>query len=179
MALPQPSALPSGGFATDVAEANVLVQIQSVALPISGLTNAARGLSFLGEHAGAWLALGACGTAVDKRHRRQWQRLFASAFVSHGASVVVKRIVRRPRPHEPRIRIGVGTPSSLSFPSSHATSTTATLVSLARLTGKKWPLAMIPVMPLSRMVLGVHYPTDVLAGAILGGTTAILMEKLV
>ena len=47
----------------------------------------------------------------------------AAAFVSHALSVVVKRIVQRKRPHDPRIQVGVKTPSELSFPSSHATST--------------------------------------------------------
>ena len=173
------SSLPTGGFPTDNAEARLLVHLQTAAAPITGVNNVARGLSFLGEHAWAWLALGAAGSVLDQSRRRDWQRVFGAALVSHAASVVIKRIVRRPRPHAADIKIGVGTPSSLSFPSSHATSTTATMVSVSRLTGKGWPLAMIPVMALSRMVLGVHYPTDVSAGAALGATTALLMEKLV
>ncbi|MFZ2274231.1 phosphatase PAP2 family protein, partial [Corynebacterium variabile] len=81
------------------------------------------------------------------------------------------RIVRRQRPHDPRIVVGVGTPSSLSFPSSHATSTAAALVALSRISGSKAPLAGIPVMMASRLVLGVHYPTDVCAGVALGVAT--------
>ncbi len=95
----------------------------------------------------------------------------AAAFTAHAASVVIKRIVRRQRPHDPRIVVGVGTPSSLSFPSSHATSTAAALVALSRISGSKAPLAGIPVMMASRLVLGVHYPTDVCAGVALGVAT--------
>ena len=86
--------------------------------------------------------------------------------------MVLKRIVRRQRPHAPGIKVGVSTPSKLSFPSSHATSTSAAMVHLSDITGSKAPLAGIPVMMLSRMVLGVHYPTDTLAGALLGAGVA-------
>nr|WP_251364935.1 phosphatase PAP2 family protein [Corynebacterium diphtheriae] len=132
----------------------------------------ARGLSHFGEHALGWMGMGALGALIDAPRRAQWVRLIAAAFVSHAISVVVKRIVRRKRPHDPRIKIGVGTPSKLSFPSSHATSTSAALASLARITRNPLPLLGIPVMMVSRMVLGVHYPTDVATGALVGAVTA-------
>ena len=47
---------------------------------------------------------------------------FRAAFAAHAAAVVIKRLVRRPRPHHPAVAVNVGTPSSLSFPSAHATS---------------------------------------------------------
>ena len=92
--------------------------------------------------------------------------------------MVIKRVVRRARPHDPRITVGVGTPSQLSFPSSHATSTTAALVSLAKLTRSPLPLVGVPIMMLSRMILGVHYPTDVVAGAVVGAATAQAVERV-
>ncbi|MDO4685215.1 MAG: phosphatase PAP2 family protein [Corynebacterium sp.] len=156
-------------------EGEVLVALQRIApkavLPI------ARGMSFFGEHAAGWLALGLVGAVVDKRRRGGWLRLVAAAFVSHAASVLVKRIVRRPRPDDERISIGVSTPSKLSFPSSHATSTSAALVSLSTLTSCRIPLLGIPLMMLSRMILGVHYPTDVAAGALLGALSAKLLQE--
>ena len=91
--------------------------------------------------------------------------------------MVLKRIVRRKRPDYSYVRVGVKTPSRLSFPSSHATSTTAFLVGLSRLTGSKAPLVGVPVMMASRMVLGVHYPTDTVAGAAIGAATARAMTK--
>ena len=119
----------------------------------------------------------AVGAGVDKRRREGWIRVGAAAFLAHAASVVLKRIVRRKRPDYPYVRVGVKTPSKLSFPSSHATSTTAFLVAVSRLTGRKAPLLGVPVMMASRMVLGVHYPTDTAVGAAIGAATAEVVMK--
>ena len=66
----------------------------------------------------------------------------------------------------------VGTPSRLSFPSAHATSTTAAAVLFGGLLGRRLVPVLVPPMALSRLVLGVHYPTDVAAGALLGAGVA-------
>ncbi|MDO5076725.1 phosphatase PAP2 family protein [Corynebacterium sp.] len=156
-------------------ETEVLVSLQRL-VPQATLP-VARGMSFFGEHAAGWMALGLVGAVVDKRRRGGWCRLALAALISHAASVALKRVVRRPRPADERITIGVSTPSKLSFPSSHATSTTAALVSLTTLTGSRIPLVGVPLMMLSRMMLGVHYPTDVAAGALLGALTAKLVQE--
>ena len=159
------------------AESHILAAIQNVAFDAPGVVPAARGLSHFGEHALGWMGLSALGTAVDKKRRRQWVAVGTSAFTAHAASVVLKRIVRRRRPDFDHVRVGVGTPSKLSFPSSHSTSTTAFLVALARLTKNPAPLLGVPVMMGSRMVLGVHYPTDTALGALLGGNTAEAISR--
>lgn len=159
-------------------ESDALVAIQSTLNQVPGIIPVARGMSFFGEHALGWTALAAVGAVVDKPRRVGWVKMGVSAFGSHAASVVLKRIVRRPRPHDPRIVIGVGTPSKLSFPSSHSTSTTAAMVGLMQLGAGKWPVAGIPAIMLSRLVLGVHYPTDVALGAVLGATTAVAVDKI-
>lgn len=158
-------------------EADVLVAVQDALLTDSAdraVLGAARGLSHFGEHALGWFALagaGAAASAARGRTAAPWVELGVSAFTAHAVSVVLKRVVRRRRPSDPRIRVGVGTPSRLSFPSSHATSTAAALTALSRITGSRLPLAGVPVMMASRLVLGVHYPTDVLAGVALGVAT--------
>lgn len=166
-------ALQSNGSETPPAgEAAVLAAIQRPLLAVPGAVPAARGLSHFGEHALGWMALAAAGAVLDRPHRRRWIAAGVGAFGAHAASVILKRVVRRPRPNHPQIRVGVGTPSRLSFPSSHATSTTAAAILIARATGSPLPLAVIPPMLISRLVLGVHYPTDVLAGAALGAASA-------
>ncbi|WP_018024980.1 phosphatase PAP2 family protein [Corynebacterium ulceribovis] len=168
---------------TDIAgdpfgESDALVAIQQKLLDIPAITGVSHGLSTFGEHALGWMGIAAVGVIVNKPRRRQWAALGAAAFTSHAASVVLKRIVRRPRPHRDDIEIRVGTPSKLSFPSSHATSTTAAMVMLAKITGSKAPLLGIPTIMASRLVLGVHYPTDVLAGALLGWATAEITDDM-
>jgi len=137
----------------------------------------ARGMSHFGEHALGWAAIGGVGALVDRRRRRQWAGVAVGAVGAHAASIVVKRIVRRPRPDDPTVAVNVSTPSRLSFPSSHATSTTAAAVLLGRLTGLPLPAVLVPPMLLSRLVLGVHYPTDVLAGAALGAVSAAAVVR--
>jgi membrane-associated phospholipid phosphatase len=85
-------------------------------------------------------------------------------------------VVRRPRPDDPSVDVRVGTPSRLSFPSSHACSTTAAAVAYGGLLGPGWTARLsallVPPMLLSRLVLGVHFPTDVLVGSVLGAAVA-------
>ena len=157
------------------AEANALVAIQDKLVDVPGILPAARGLSHFGEHALGWMGLAAAGAAVDAKKRDQWVRLGVAAFTSHAVSVVVKRIVRRKRPHDPRVAVGVSTPSALSFPSSHSTSTAAAMDQLALMNNAKWPYLVLVAMMGSRMVLGVHYPTDTVVGAALGiGTSRVV-----
>jgi membrane-associated phospholipid phosphatase len=129
---------------------------------------AARGLSHFGEHALGWLALGALGALVDRRRRRDWLVATTAVAVAHGSAIGVKRVVRRPRPADESITVLTGTPSQLSFPSSHAASTTAAAILYGGLLRRRLTPLLVPPMLISRLVLGVHYPTDVLVGSALG-----------
>ncbi|ADG76817.1 Phosphoesterase PA-phosphatase related protein OS=Tsukamurella paurometabola (strain ATCC 8368 / DSM / CCUG 35730 / CIP 100753 / JCM 10117 / KCTC 9821 /NBRC 16120 / NCIMB 702349 / NCTC 13040) OX=521096 GN=Tpau_0163 PE=4 SV=1 [Tsukamurella paurometabola] len=159
-------------------EEAALVAVQAKLADRPGVLPAARGLSHFGEHSLGWMGLAALGALLSKDRRRQYVTAGVGAFVAHAASVVIKRIVRRRRPDHPAIAVGVGTPSKLSFPSSHATSSTAGSILLGRASGVPGgalllPAAVVPPMLTSRMVLGVHYPTDVAAGAAIGAATAL------
>lgn len=165
---PGPEAPPTGELA-------VLASVQdAVATPAT--VRVARGMSLFGEHAAGWLAIGAAGAALDRPRRRAWLGSAAAVAFAHGASIGVKRVVRRRRPEHPAVRVLVGTPSRLSFPSSHATSTTAAAVLYGGLLGGRSRLvagATVGAMALSRLVLGVHYPTDVATGTALGAAVAL------
>jgi membrane-associated phospholipid phosphatase len=142
------------------------------------VVRAARGLSLFGEHAGGWFALGLVGAAVDRDRRRDWLAGAAGVVAAHAASIAVKRVVRRQRPIDDSVEVLVRTPSSLSFPSSHATSTTAAAVVYSGLTGRNLVPALVPPMLVSRLVLGVHYPSDVLAGATLGAVVGGVVRRV-
>jgi membrane-associated phospholipid phosphatase len=159
----------SSGVAVSVQEREIaaVITIQSLAAT-PWIQRGAVALSHLGEHALAWIALGLVGAARDRPQRGPWLRATATVVGAHGLSIVIKRVARRRRPGDPRIKVHVGTPSDWSFPSSHAASTTAAAVAYSRLLGRRYPLISIPVMMTSRVVLGVHYPSDVLAGSLLG-----------
>ena len=156
----------------------VLVAVQSVLAGRPGVLPGARALSHFGEHSAGWVGVALVGAVVEPRRRRVWLTAGAGAFVAHAAAVVIKRIVKRQRPHHPSVVVNVATPSRLSFPSAHATSTTAAAILLARATGLPLPGLLIPPMALSRLVLGVHYPTDVLTGVAVGALVARSVEAI-
>ncbi|BBY26544.1 phosphatase PAP2 family protein [Mycolicibacterium sediminis] len=150
----------------------VLVAVQHAIAGRPGVLPGARGLSHFGEHSAGWVGVAVVGALAQPSRRREWLTAGAGAFVAHAAAVVIKRIVRRTRPNHPDVSVNVGTPSSLSFPSAHATSTAAAAILLGRVTGLPLPWLLVPPMALSRLVLGVHYPTDVLTGVVVGAAVA-------
>ncbi len=159
-------------------EVAALVSVQTALAGRPGILSGARALSHFGEHSIGWLAVSAVGALLQPSRRRDWLLVGAGAFAAHAAAVLIKRVVRRPRPHHPAVEVNVGTPSALSFPSAHATSTTAAAMLLARVTGLPLPALLVPPMALSRLVLGVHYPSDVLAGVALGAAVASTASRL-
>ncbi|PPK65945.1 5'-phosphoribosyl-monophospho-decaprenol phosphatase [Actinokineospora auranticolor] len=141
------------------------------------VVTAARGLSLFGEHSAGWFAIGVLGAVVDRKRRKDWLVAAGGVVAAHAASIAIKRVVRRPRPDDPSVQVLVGTPSKLSFPSSHATSTTAAAVLYSGLTGRSLVPVLVPPMLVSRLVLGVHYPSDVLAGSALGAVVGGLLRR--
>lgn len=160
-------------MADDLApEEAALVAVQAALAGRPGVLATARALSHFGEHSAGWVGVSVLGAVLQPGRRRDWLAVGAGAFSAHAAAVVIKRLVQRKRPHHPEIAVNVGTPSKLSFPSAHATSTTAAAILLAQVTRSRLPWLLIPTMALSRLVLGVHYPTDVLTGVAVGAAVA-------
>lgn len=109
---------------------------------------------------------------------------FGVAFaVTVAETYALKYMVNRPRPYVTHADlVPLSNESSRSFPSGHTSSAFSLATSLS-LNYPKWYVA-VPAFAwatatgYSRMYLGVHYPTDVLTGAVLGGGTAWLTHVL-
>jgi membrane-associated phospholipid phosphatase len=160
-------------------EEAALVAVQSALADRPGVLAGARALSHFGEHSVGWVGVAVLGALLQPARSRAWLAAGAGAFLAHASAVLIKRVVRRKRPHHPAIAVNVATPSALSFPSAHATSTTAASILLARTTGLPLPVVLVPPMALSRLVLGVHYPSDVLTGVAVGAAVAKVVGTVV
>lgn len=133
--------------------------------------------TLLGAYGGVWTVASLAGAALDPERRSAWLRAALVPQVALIANSLVKQVVRRERPAIKRLPPLGRPPATLSFPSAHATTSFAGAAALARIMGgARAPLfGAAAAMALTRPALGYHYPTDSLAGAILG----LVVERLV
>ena len=107
--------------------------------------------------------------APDEEGRRAAGRAAATILGSFAVNVAIKNVVRRRRPQLEGLPPLVGTPTGLSFPSTHAVTSFAGARALAAAGLPAGPLHVLAVsLAASRLYLGVHYPSDIVAGATLG-----------
>jgi undecaprenyl-diphosphatase len=152
----------------------------AVANRTAALTHLAMAVSWCGLAAVLAIWAGGLAIGLDRRYRSSWRCTVSVLLVLLLDVVVVaaiKHLVDRPRPPLDLRRVTV---STRSFPSGHATATTAAvtmlliclfalsssrrLKTLALLAG----LLLVAAMGWSRVYLGVHYLSDVVAGTLLG-----------
>jgi membrane-associated phospholipid phosphatase len=145
------------------------------------LVKAIATFSRTGEHAACWFALGALGAALSAEgspRRACFKRGIAVTGIAYGLNYAVKLTVKRRRPELDDLPPLTPVVSDLSFPSAHATTSFAAAAAYSRALPLASPLfyGAATMFALSRPYLGVHYPSDVLAGVALGTVTGRLLR---
>ena len=129
-------------------------------------------ITALGNGGAIWL-IAAAALLCTKKYRRQGILLMGGLAV--GVAVgngLLKHLIARPRPCwlDPNVPLLIPAPTDYSFPSGHTLSS-AIGATVLTLTDRRFGWAAIPLAALiaiSRLYLYVHFPSDVLAAAVLG-----------
>lgn len=151
-------------------ELNILDMIQNVANPLFDLI--AKILSVISANGEIFILLSLLMIFYKPTRRVGLVCLTALVFDAIVLNGIIKPLVARIRPYDlnKAVQIIVQAPHDYSFPSGH-TGVAFAFAAAVGLLGKKAHRAAIIfacVMGLSRLYLYVHYPTDVLAGAVVG-----------
>ncbi|MGA9705031.1 phosphatase PAP2 family protein [Pseudomonas sp.] len=109
---------------------------------------------------------------------------FSAAFLSACSAVLLfarlKVHIRRPRPHGPHRWARIAAPDQFSFPSGHSMTAFAVCSALFDFYPHWWPILLVIAVAVatSRVILGLHYLTDVLAGAVIGSALGAIWSEL-
>jgi len=141
-----------------------------------------RGVTELGS---IWASVGAAGVLAAAGRRRAAARGLAAASVAWVAGQGLKRLFLRPRPYDadlPGSTLRIGPPNGTSWPSSHPAVLLAFVtVGSRELGASRGARAALDIMTgavgLSRVYVGVHYPSDVAGGLLLGKSVAAAFES--
>jgi undecaprenyl-diphosphatase len=139
-------------------------------------------LSYSGSYGIVWLVIAVAISGFSWSRPWLWTRVGVAILISESVSGVLKSLIARDRPpladSDPAPLVSL--PATHSFPSGHATVSFACATTLAlavpRLRVPLYTLAAL--IAFSRVYVGVHYPLDVLAGAVLGVGIAIALRML-
>ena len=130
---------------------------------------AAKALGKAGNNGQVWLVLGVVLAILDSSRAESWLICAALGPIAIVLNYGIKVLVKRPRPVLEGLPPLGGAPSSLSFPSAHAVSSFAVATAMVRVDpATAGALLVALLISACRPYLGMHYPSDVLAGALLG-----------
>ena len=140
-----------------------------------------RGVTELGS---IWASAGAAGVLAAAGRRRAAARGLAAASVAWVAGQALKRLFLRPRPYDADLRgstLRIGRPNGTSWPSSHPAVLLAFVTVASRELGAGAPARagldlLAAAVGASRVYVGVHYPSDVAGGLLLGRGVAAAFD---
>jgi undecaprenyl-diphosphatase len=130
-------------------------------------------LSRIGNDGLVWIGIGVA-FAIVRRRPEIAVLVAAAAWLGIGESSLLKAVIPRERPHDHPL---VAPLHTHSFPSGHAASSFAAATVLSRFAPRwrAWFYALAVAIAFSRVYVGVHWPLDVVGGALLGVATALLL----
>ena len=134
----------------------------------SPLERAIRVYATAGENGLLWHGIAAAGALLHRERRPVYLRAMKVTLVALVVNFVVKRLVRRVRPVLEELPPLAPTLSGRSYPSAHASTSFAAARALSPALPSGGLYTAAALMALSRPYLGVHYPSDIVAGALLG-----------
>lgn len=138
--------------------------------------------SYIGNGGMVWILTG-LALLIHPRTRKGGLLVLISLLAGYLINnLLIKNLVCRPRPYTrlPELISLLGEVSEWSFPSGHTCSSFAAATAMALAFGKRGAWAYLPaaLIALSRIYVGVHYPTDILAGALVGSAMAFMVFRL-
>ncbi|CAA9499117.1 MAG: hypothetical protein AVDCRST_MAG45-1181 [uncultured Solirubrobacterales bacterium] len=125
-----------------------------------------------GEHAALWHAIAVLGVVFDRRQRAVYLRAISTIVLTQAANFVAKTIISRARPLLEDLPPLSPTISGLSTPSAHASTSAAAASALGEALPRPPLYLAALVMAVSRPYIGVHFPSDTVAGIALGAVVA-------
>lgn len=165
-------------------ESDVLLLIQEH-LRFEQLTPFMRAFTTIGNHGELWIVC-ALGLLCNKKTRKAGTVILVTLLASYlFHNLFLKNVVQRPRPFDviPGLKPLIPPPTDYSFPSGHTASSFAAAWVMRTMLPKRFgvpALLLAAVMGWTRLYLGVHYPSDVLAGAVSGMVVAgVIMRAVV
>lgn len=164
-------------------DGQILIWIQEN-LRYAFLTPIVKFITHLGDAGIFWILL-TLGLLIFKKTRKVG---VMSAVALLGAllidNIILKNLVGRIRPYEvvDGLQCLIGAQKDFSFPSGHTGSSFASAVVCFKELPKRYGIPLLVLaflIAFSRLYVGVHYPTDVLAGMVIGTLVALLSCKIV
>lgn len=151
-------------------DSTILDLFQSIQNPV--LTPVFKLFTLIGEAGAVWIAVGILLLAGKSSRKTGIAVLLSLVFCLLMGNAFLKNVVARPRPcwRFPDIEMLIAVPRDYSFPSGHTMSSFAAAASVY-IWDKKWGMAALAgavIIAVSRLYFYVHYPTDILAGALMG-----------